>query len=80
MPRTSRRRSAATEQPKTAGQSHGAPQRGSLVVVGTGIRTVGQLTIEAVAWLRQADKVLYVVSDPVAEAMLKELIPEGRSR
>lgn len=52
-------------------------KRGSLVVVGTGIRTVGHLTMEAVAWIRQADKVLYVVGDPVAEAMLHELNPAG---
>src|SRR3954453_3283435 len=51
--------------------------RGSLVVVGTGIRTVGHLTMEAVAWIKQADKVLYVVGDPVAELMLKELNPAG---
>jgi hypothetical protein len=50
---------------------------GSLIVVGTGIRTIGHLTMEAVAWIKQADKVLYVVGDPVAEAMLKELNPEG---
>jgi uncharacterized protein YabN with tetrapyrrole methylase and pyrophosphatase domain len=30
-----------------------------------------------VAWIKQADKVLYVVGDPVAEAMLKELNPGG---
>lgn len=51
--------------------------KGSLIVVGTGIRTVGHLTMEAVAWIKQADKVLYVVGDPIAEAMLKELNPDG---
>src|SRR3954453_1100379 len=51
--------------------------RGSLVVVGTGIRTVGHLTMEAVAWIKQSDKVLYVVGDPVAELMLKERNPAG---
>lgn len=51
--------------------------KGSLIVVGTGIRTVGHLTMEAVAWIKQADKVLYVVGDPIAEAMLKELNPAG---
>jgi precorrin-6B methylase 1 len=48
-----------------------------LVVVGTGIRTIGQLTMESVAWIRRADKVLYVVSDPVAEEMIKTLNPNG---
>lgn len=52
-------------------------QSGSLVVIGTGIRTVGQLTIEAIAWIREADSVLYVVADPIAEAVIKDLNPEG---
>src|SRR5580765_4482216 len=52
-------------------------QKGSLIVVGTGIRTVGHLTMESVAWIKQADKVLYVVGDPIAELMLKELNPNA---
>src|SRR5690349_18160025 len=50
---------------------------GSLVVVGTGIRTVGQLTVEAIAWIRNADKVLFVIGDPVAEAAIVELNPDA---
>lgn len=49
----------------------------NLVVIGTGIRTIGQLTMEAVAWIRKADRVLYIVSDPVAEAMIRDLNPKG---
>jgi uncharacterized protein YabN with tetrapyrrole methylase and pyrophosphatase domain len=52
-------------------------RKGSLIVVGTGIRTVGHMTMEAVAWIKQADKVLHVVGDPVAELILKELNPQG---
>ena len=52
-------------------------RKGSLIVVGTGIRTVGHMTMEAVAWIKQADKVLHVVGDPVAELILKELNPHG---
>ncbi len=51
--------------------------KGSLIVVGSGIRTVGHLTIEAIAWMHIADKVLYVVGDPVAEAVIKQLSPNG---
>jgi len=51
--------------------------RGQLVVVGTGLRTVGQMTTEAIAWIREADKVLYVVGDPVAEHLIHELNPSG---
>ena len=50
---------------------------GSLVVIGTGIRTVGQLTLEAIAWMQEADSLLYVVADPVAEAVIKRLNPTG---
>jgi len=63
--------------PTTGGPTANGKHKGSLVVVGTGIRTVGHLTMEAVAWIKQADKVLYVVGDPVAESMLKELNPSG---
>ena len=48
-----------------------------LIVVGTGIRATGQLTIETIAWMRAADKVVYVVSDPVAEEVIKSLNPHG---
>src|SRR5215469_12013965 len=34
-------------------------KRGMLAVVGTGIRTVGQMTVEALAWIRAADVVPY---------------------
>lgn len=53
------------------------PRRGQLVVVGTGLRTVGQLTTEAVAWIQAADRVLYVVGDPVGEEVVHTLNPDG---
>jgi uncharacterized protein YabN with tetrapyrrole methylase and pyrophosphatase domain len=49
----------------------------NLVVVGTGIRAIGQLTVETIAWIKSADRVLYVVSDPVAEEAIRTLNPEG---
>lgn len=51
--------------------------KGSLTVIGTGIRTVGQLTMEAIAWMQRADKLLYVVADPIAETVMQDLNPEG---
>lgn len=51
--------------------------KGQLVVVGTGLRTVGQMTTEAISWIRRAGKVLYVVGDPVAECLIHELNPAG---
>jgi uncharacterized protein YabN with tetrapyrrole methylase and pyrophosphatase domain len=50
---------------------------GSLVVVGTGIRTVGQLTTEAIAWMRISDKLLYLVSDSIAVDLIMRLNPDG---
>jgi uncharacterized protein YabN with tetrapyrrole methylase and pyrophosphatase domain len=54
-------------------------KKGSLVVVGTGIRTVGQLTGDAIARLKTADKVYYVIADIVAERLIKELHPSAES-
>jgi diphthamide biosynthesis methyltransferase len=34
-----------------------------LVVVGPGIRTVGQMTMESIAWIKKADRVLYITSE-----------------
>ncbi len=50
---------------------------GSLVVIGTGIKTVGQLTLEAISWMEMADSLLYVVGDPIAEAVIQRLNPKG---
>jgi hypothetical protein len=47
--------------------------RGSLVAVGTGIRVVGQLTVEAIASMKTADKLLYCVGDPIAEHVITRL-------
>jgi hypothetical protein len=48
---------------------------GSLVVVGTGIRILGQLTVEAIAWMGLADRLLYLVGDPAASATMERLNP-----
>lgn len=78
--RKSRTRSAPVEEAytETAGEpGSAAPRRGQLVVVGTGLRTVGQMTTESVAWIRAADRVPYVVGDPVAERAIHDLNPQG---
>ncbi|MDI3291211.1 SAM-dependent methyltransferase [Polyangium sp. 15x6] len=53
--------------------------KGSLVVVGTGIQTVGHITPEAVAWIKWADTVLYLVADLVAENAILKLKPEAQT-
>ena len=50
---------------------------GSLIVVGTGIRTVGHLTLEAIAWIKESDVVLYLIADPIAEEVVRYLNPVG---
>jgi uncharacterized protein YabN with tetrapyrrole methylase and pyrophosphatase domain len=50
---------------------------GSLVVVGTGIRCVGHLTIETIAQIKHAEKVFYLVMEPVAEEVIRGLSPAG---
>lgn len=62
--------------PEPPSQTNEKP-KGSLVVVGTGIRTVGHLTVEAIAWMRIAEALLYVVADPIAEQVIRTLNPDG---
>jgi uncharacterized protein YabN with tetrapyrrole methylase and pyrophosphatase domain len=52
-------------------------RKGSLIVVGTGIRIVGQLTMEAIAWMKKADRLLYVVADPVSIETIEHLNAKG---
>ncbi|MDG3008287.1 SAM-dependent methyltransferase [Paludisphaera mucosa] len=51
--------------------------RGRLIAVGTGIRIVGQITTEAIAWIRRADRVFTLISDPVADETIRRLNPGG---
>ena len=48
-----------------------------LLVVGTGIRTTGQLTVETIACMQCADRLFYIVADPVAEEVIRRLCPDG---
>jgi uncharacterized protein YabN with tetrapyrrole methylase and pyrophosphatase domain len=51
---------------------------GSLAVVGSGIQ-LGQVTLETKAFIEQAEKVIYLVADPVTEAWINELNPTAES-
>ncbi|WP_134494696.1 SAM-dependent methyltransferase [Microvirga pakistanensis] len=48
-----------------------------LLVVGTGIRTTGQLTVETVACMQCAARIFYIVADPVAEEVIRRFCPDG---
>jgi uncharacterized protein YabN with tetrapyrrole methylase and pyrophosphatase domain len=52
-------------------------KQGSLIIIGTGIQAVGQLTLEAMAWMQEAEELLYVVGDPIAEEIIKRLGRNG---
>ncbi len=67
---SSRRRSRAKAEP---------PRRGSLVIVGTGIRAVRHITPEARDEISHADKLFYLVNDDVSELWIKTLNPTAES-
>lgn len=48
---------------------------GSLVIVGTGIAAIAQMTVEAIAQIRAADAVFYSVPDGVTAAYIQSLNP-----
>lgn len=52
---------------------------GSLSVIGTGIRAITQLTLEAIAEIRQAESLLHVIGEPQQEAVLQKLNPVAQS-
>lgn len=54
-------------------------KRPSLVVVGTGIKLIAQVTPEAHAAITRADKVLYLVADPATARWIERLNPTAES-
>jgi hypothetical protein len=51
---------------------------GSLVVIGSGIKSVCQFTVEALGYLKDADQVFYHVADPVTENYIRKMKPNAR--
>jgi uncharacterized protein YabN with tetrapyrrole methylase and pyrophosphatase domain len=54
-------------------------RHGRLAVVGTGIAGPGQVTIEALAEIRAAQKVFFLVADPLTREWLRTLRPRAES-
>jgi Tetrapyrrole (Corrin/Porphyrin) Methylases len=52
---------------------------GSLTMVGTGIQFPAQMTIEARGYIEKADKLLYLVTEPIAAHYLETLNPTAES-
>lgn len=48
------------------------PQRGSLVIAGSGIASVAHMTLETVSYIKEADKIHYVVNDPITEGFIQK--------
>lgn len=72
----------ATEDRARSGRNRSGRDRsgkGSLTVVGTGFCAAGQSTLEAVAHLEAADKVFFVVADPVSEMWIESVNPTAES-
>ena len=51
--------------------------RPALVVVGLGINAFGQLTVESIARMKDAEVLLYLGVEPVGEAVARQLNPGG---
>ena len=60
-------------------QPGATPPGGSLTVVGTGIRAVTQLTVEALAAMASAEVLLHVIGEPVQEAAILAINPHAES-
>lgn len=54
-------------------------QKGSLVVVGTGIKAIGHVTLEAKSCIEGAEKLFHLVSDPLTVRWLADLNPTAES-
>ena len=54
-------------------------QGGSLTVVGTGIRAIGQLTVEALAAMAEAEALLHVIGEPMQEEALQAINPAAET-
>lgn len=63
----------------TEGRVRNVDGRGSLVVAGSGIQLLRQLTPEARDAIEAADEVLYLVSDPATAEWLRSVKPNARS-
>jgi hypothetical protein len=52
------------------GMGHG--KKGSLIVVGSGIKSVGHITLEARGWIRESDITVYCVADPATDVWIQK--------
>ena len=51
--------------------SNPTTKKGSLTIAGSGIASVGHITLETLSHIQEADKIHYLVTDPVTEAFIR---------
>ena len=49
-----------------------------LVIIGTGISIVGQMTTESLAWIRCAERFFYAVNEPIAAEIIRTINAEAK--
>lgn len=72
-------RGPAEQESAPAREATGLPRKGTLSVVGVGIKLAGQTSLEAKAHIEAADRVFYLVTDPGTEFWLRSLNPQAQS-
>ncbi len=55
----------------------GDRKEGSLVIVGSGIKSLAHMTFEAKSWLEKADVIFYLLSDPASEVWIQKNYPDS---
>jgi hypothetical protein len=70
---------AAAARLTSALRAGGDRRGGSLTVVGTGIRAIGQLTVESLAAMKDAEALLHVIGEPVQEEALQAINPAAET-
>ena len=53
--------------------------KGTLVIVGSGIKSISHITIEAKKYIEQSEKVLYLLNEPSVKEWVKKLNPNSES-
>lgn len=69
---------AATALARTVGIAE-PPPGGSLTVVGTGIRALGQLSVESLAIMASAEALFHVIGEPVQEEIVRLINPAAQT-
>ncbi|OAX30902.1 hypothetical protein K503DRAFT_806585 [Rhizopogon vinicolor AM-OR11-026] len=47
-------------------------KRGTLTIAGSGIASIAHMTLETLSYIKESDKIFYLVCDPVAEAFIQD--------